>query len=117
MTGQKVSLSLKDVDQETGRDLNPVTQDLGGLEEETAHRNPDRPMSLLDLQRNVEEDEGECRKRVHRVSSPEKWELKQMISASCINRSELPDFDEETGGLSPPADNVCGHLQLNYTLS
>ncbi|KAK6621404.1 hypothetical protein RUM43_011710 [Polyplax serrata] len=104
VTGQKVSLSLKDVDQETGRDLNPVTQDLGGLEEETAHRNPDRPMSLLDLQRNVEEDEGECRKRVHRVSSPEKWELKQMISASCINRSELPDFDEETGLLPREED-------------
>lgn len=88
---------MKDVDQDTGKDLNPTTQDLRGQEEETAHRNPDRPISLLELQTNLEEDEGESRKRVHRISSPEKWELKQMISASCINRSELPDFDEETG--------------------
>lgn len=97
VTGQKVSLSIKDVDQDTGKDLNPITQGLREQEEEIAHRNPDRPISLLELQRNHDEEEGESRKRVHRISSPEKWELKQMISASCINRSELPDFDEETG--------------------
>lgn len=88
---------MKDVDQNTGEDLNPKFVDVREHEEEIAHRNPDRPMSILDLQQNIEENEGESRKRVHRISSPEKWELKQMISASCINRSELPDFDEETG--------------------
>lgn len=103
VTGQKVSLSMKDVDQDTGEDLNPTSHDLRGQEEETANRNPDRPISLLELQGNLEEDEGGSRKRVHRISSPEKWELKQMLSAACIDRSELPDFDEETG-------NVTGHI-------
>lgn len=100
LTGQKVSLSMKDVDQETGEDLNPTSHSsllAREREEEAAHRNPDRPTSLLDLQGVLEEDEINSRKRVNRISSPEKWEIKQMLSASCIDNSELPDFDEETG--------------------
>jgi hypothetical protein len=48
-------------------------------DEEQAHRNPDRPSSLLELQGSLaEEDETHSRKRVHRISSPEKWEIKQV---------------------------------------
>ncbi|XP_065204095.1 ATP-dependent RNA helicase DHX8-like [Planococcus citri] len=36
-------------------------------------------------------------KKVKRISSPERWELKQMLAANCIDKSELPDFDEVTG--------------------
>uniref|UniRef100_A0A1B6EKN4 RNA helicase n=1 Tax=Cuerna arida TaxID=1464854 RepID=A0A1B6EKN4_9HEMI len=99
LAGQKVSLSMKDVDQDSGRDLNPTSHSLLNKErdEETAHRNPDRPTSLLELQGALEGDEAHSRKRVNRISSPEKWEIKQMLSASCIDKSELPDFDEETG--------------------
>lgn len=96
ISGQKVSLSMKDVDQETGKDLNPVV--MKTAEEEEKHlRNPDRPTSLLELQGNYDEDETYSRKRVQRLSSPEKWEIKQMLAASCIDRSELPEFDMETG--------------------
>ncbi|XP_076180769.1 ATP-dependent RNA helicase pea isoform X2 [Ptiloglossa arizonensis] len=95
--GQKVSLSMKDVDQETGRDLNPVVTVTKTEEDEKHLRNPDRPTSLLELQGNWDEDETCSRKRVQRLSSPEKWEIKQMLAASCIDRSELPEFDMETG--------------------
>lgn len=95
--GQKVSLSMKDVDQETGKDLNPVVPIVKAEEDEKHLRNPDRPTSLLELQRNYDEDETYSRKRVQRLSSPEKWEIKQMLAASCIDRSELPEFDTETG--------------------
>lgn len=95
--GQKVSLSMKDVDQETGRDLNPVVAVTKTEEDEKHLRNPDRPTSLLELQGNWDEDETYSRKRVQRLSSPEKWEIKQMLAASCIDRSELPEFDTETG--------------------
>ncbi|XP_017764556.1 PREDICTED: ATP-dependent RNA helicase DHX8 [Eufriesea mexicana] len=95
--GQKVSLSMKDVDQETGRDLNPVVAVTKTEEDEKHLRNPDRPTSLLELQGNWDEDETYSRKRVQRLSSPEKWEIKQMLAASCIDRSELPEFDMETG--------------------
>ena len=103
VTGQKVSLSMKDVDQDTGEDLNPApsTSSRPGLtnrESETALRNPDRPLSLLELKATtVEEDELVNRKRVQRISSPERWELKQMMAANCIDKTELPEFDEETG--------------------
>jgi len=95
--GQKVSLSMKDVDQETGKDLNPVGPIAKADEDEKHLRNPDRPTSLLELQGNYDEDETYSRKRVQRLSSPEKWEIKQMLAASCIDRNELPEFDTETG--------------------
>lgn len=102
IAGQKISLSMKDVDQDTGEDLNPAPQagrpGLTGHESETALRNPDRPLSLLDLKTGVvEEDELTNRKRVQRISSPERWELKQMMAANCIDKMDLPEFDEETG--------------------
>lgn len=105
VAGQKVSLSMKDVDQETGKDLNPtirhnINKD---REEEASMRNPDRPTSLLDLGSFDDNDDFQSRKRVNRISSPEKWEIKQMLSASCIDKSELPDFDEETGLLPKEA--------------
>ncbi|KAF2348160.1 Helicase-associated domain [Trinorchestia longiramus] len=104
-TGQKTSLSMKDVDQLTGRDLNPAVG--GGMapDDEQAMRNPDRPVSLIELTKGVvDEDDQATFKRVNRVSSPERWELKQMIAAKCINKSELPDFDEETGVLGNDDD-------------
>lgn len=41
-----------------------------------------------------------------RISSPERWELQQMLAANCIDKSQLPDFDEATGLL--PKDDSDG---------
>lgn len=101
IAGQKISLTMKDVDQDSGEDLNPAPSSsrpgLTNVESETSLRNPDRPLSLLDLKTGVEEDEMVNRKRVQRISSPERWELKQMMAANCIDKMDLPEFDEETG--------------------
>lgn len=110
IAGQKISLSMKDVDQDTGEDLNPAPSSsrpgLTGHESESALRNPDRPLSLLDLKTTVvEEDELTNRKRVQRISSPERWELKQMMAANCIDKMDLPEFDEETGLLPKLAED------------
>ncbi|XP_015121377.1 ATP-dependent RNA helicase DHX8 [Diachasma alloeum] len=99
VAGQKISLSMKDVDQDSGRDLNPILAISRAEEDEKHLRNPDRPTSLLELEGNLDEDETYSRPRVQRLSSPEKWEIKQMLAASCIDRSELPEFDMETGVL------------------
>ncbi|XP_053625394.1 ATP-dependent RNA helicase DHX8 [Plodia interpunctella] len=105
VTGQKVSLTMKDVCQETGKDLNPTSH--AHLEAERSGRNPDRPPAaaavLAGLQ-GLDPDEDSSRKRVTRVSSPERWEIKQMISSGVIDKSELPDFDEETGLLPKDED-------------
>ncbi|XP_043483846.1 ATP-dependent RNA helicase DHX8 [Leptopilina heterotoma] len=111
ISGQKVSLSMKDVDQDTGRDLNPVINVTRTEEDEKHLRNPDRPTSLLELQANDDEDETYSRKRVQRLSSPEKWEIKQMLAANCIDRSELPEFDMETG-LLPRDDDEDEDIEI-----
>ncbi|KAI5635473.1 oligonucleotide/oligosaccharide-binding (OB)-fold domain-containing protein [Phthorimaea operculella] len=106
VTGQKVSLTMKDVCQETGKDLNPTSH--AHLEAEREGRNPDRPPPaatvLAGLQSGLDPDEDTSRKRVTRISSPERWEIKQMISSGVIDKSELPEFDEETGLLPKDED-------------
>lgn len=98
ITGQKVSLSMKEVDQLTGNDLNPLSH--RPQDHDMEARNPDRPVapiSMLSLPGNADDDDDVARKRVTRISSPERWEIKQMISSGVIDRSEMPDFDEESG--------------------
>lgn len=105
ITGQKVSLSMKEVDQMSGTDLNPLSH--RAPDDDMSARNPDRPigaMSMLSLPGNVDDDDDTARKRVTRISSPERWEIKQMISSGVIDRSEMPDFDEETGLLPKDED-------------
>ena len=61
------------------------------------------------------------RKRAQRMSSPEKWELKQMAAANVIDISEMPDFDEETGLLPNDDDSgtvkrvLNGHSKIDKT--
>ncbi|XP_062299033.1 ATP-dependent RNA helicase DHX8-like [Scomber scombrus] len=94
-TGTKASLSMKDVDQDTGEDLNPNRRrnlDTGVGDE--AMRNPDRPVeaSILEIEENTTE-----RKRLAKITDLEKWEIKQMIAANVLPKEEFPEFDEETG--------------------
>lgn len=93
----------QDVDQETGEDLNPNRRkNVGGDgPEESAMRNPDRPTNLnLGHAPEVEDDTLE-RKRLTKISDPEKWEIKQVcfpaqlilwkncITATCLVLFEL----------------------------
>ncbi|XP_023012219.2 ATP-dependent RNA helicase pea isoform X1 [Leptinotarsa decemlineata] len=116
VTGQKVSLSMKDVCQMTGKDLNPHSH--APLEREDKDRNPDRPAysstSVLRLPVSIDEGEEDSRKRVTRISSPERWEINQMISSGCIDKSELPEFDEDTGLL--PKDEDGGEADIEIEL-
>jgi ATP-dependent RNA helicase DHX8/PRP22 len=99
---------MKNVNQDMGEDLNPTSNNLllgKDRDEEQAHHNPDWPTSLLQLQGSMaEEDETHIHKHANFISSPEKWEIKQMLSAACIDKSELLDFDYETGLLSKEED-------------
>ena len=98
-TGQKTSLSIKDVDQATGEDLNPSrARGFGGeTSEDVDARNPDRPSHVPLIANMPDMDDMKERKAVKKISSPERWELKQMMAANVIDKSDLPDFDEETG--------------------
>ncbi|KRX63084.1 putative pre-mRNA-splicing factor ATP-dependent RNA helicase mog-5 [Trichinella sp. T9] len=103
-SGNRTSLSMREVDQETGEDLNPtedVDQDDQHFDETLQLRNPDLPSAAQQklMQLQAEEFKASTSKRTKRLSSPERWELKQMMAASCISTADLPDFDEETGVL------------------
>lgn len=117
ITGQKVSLSMREVCQETGTDLNPASHAHLNPENDLNNRNPDRPSggtSMLRLKGDFEGDEpgGPNRKRVTKISSPERWEIKQMISSGVIDRSELPDFDDETGLLHKDDDDDEADIEI-----
>lgn len=109
-TGTKISLSLKDVDQQTGEDLNPqMTKRILG-ENETSRpiadeaRNPDRPDNYMEAPVTDNKDSID-RKKTKQISDFEKWELQQLIAAKAIKISDLPTFDEETGILQKEDDS------------
>jgi ATP-dependent RNA helicase DHX8/PRP22 len=72
-------------------------------------KNPDRPKTFSDLQSTLSlrggnnEDGGPLKKKV-RMSSPERFELKQLIAAGVVDKSDMPEYDEESG-LLPKMDS------------
>jgi len=105
ITGKKVSLSMKDVDQNTGEDLNPDSGIRPSIkQDELILRNPDRPSSS-NLVPTIDDGDMDIKKKFNRVSSPERWEIKQLIAAGVLDVSEHPDFDEESGILPKEDDS------------
>ncbi|KAJ2551243.1 DEAH-box ATP-dependent RNA helicase prp22, partial [Coemansia sp. RSA 1933] len=111
--GSKLGLSMKDVDQGTGEDLTPHLYP--GMPKEEAEdmqrsRQQSRPISLTGSNaiglgsRNTTskpvaehiEDRGGCGKKssVKRLSSPERWEIKQLIASGVLDRADYPNLDE-----------------------
>ena len=64
-------------------------------------------MSFLQV---IDDDAGSSSKKKVRMSSPERWEIKQLIAANVIDKSELPEFDEETGLLPKVGGIHTGHF-------
>jgi ATP-dependent RNA helicase DHX8/PRP22 len=81
-TGTKVGLSIKDVDQRTGEDLNPqhtkrlVQTSTSTGSNEVEARNPDRPDNYSEVP--VSEEDSMEKKKVKQISDFEKWELQQV---------------------------------------
>ena len=115
-SGTKVSLSMKDVDQFTGKDLNPqntkrlkqaasseaaTSSGRGGQSSfMDAARNPDRPDSMLGAAPVADDDDDEIvnvKVKNKQISDFEKWELQQLRNANAIQLTDLPYFDEENG--------------------
>jgi len=113
IVGKKTSLSMKDVDQGTGEDLNPgsgirlPTND----RDDGALRNPDRPSTSAVIPTYDETIEMNSKKKFKKISSPERWELQQLISAGVLDKSDYPDFDEETGIL-PKEDDSDDEIEI-----
>lgn len=121
ITGDKMRLTMREVDQDTGEDLNPNSVKQGGLDgsDDSMARNPDRPMSsnssiLPSLVPAPTDDESSetRRKVVNRISSPERWEYNQLLNAGAIDKTQLPNFDEMTGLLPKPEEDEIEDIEI-----
>lgn len=82
----------QDVDQDTGEDLNPNRRRNVGPDggDEITMRNPDRPTNVnLGHVPELEQDDSLERKRLTKISDPEKWEIKQ-VSAHLDHLENAP---------------------------
>lgn len=92
--GHRIGLSMKDVDQEDGRDLEPQARLTTGANMEAlggGGRNgfvdptPAMPRDSL----------GPPRRHKKRMTSPERWEIRQLIASGVAKASDYPDLEED----------------------
>ncbi|CAO1632924.1 unnamed protein product [Jaminaea pallidilutea] len=109
LAGTRLSLSMKDVDQQSGRDLTPHLRikSEAELEEERSRLNAravtgsnNQPLGgTRGRQSRTEiDDEADARgSSVKRLTSPERWELRQLIASGAAKASDYPELmaDEE----------------------
>ena len=100
--GNRIGLSMKEVDQVTGRDLVPQKRILSGANMErldgsgSEANGNSRYGSLSDHVPVIEGDmNGKPMRNKKRMTSPERWEIKQLIASGAISALDYPDIDEE----------------------
>lgn len=87
MDGTRVGLSMKDVDQATGQDLAPSfgsganMQPLGGGNSEHTDAAPPNP--------------DPAKRQKKRMTSPERWEIRQLIASGVVKASDYPNLEED----------------------
>ncbi|KAJ9186248.1 hypothetical protein P3X46_001849 [Hevea brasiliensis] len=105
ISGQKLSLSMRDVDQNTGKDLLRLkrsSDDDDGTFRTNPSASKEGPVTRTGLSgiRIMEEDDAvPSRRPLKRMSSPERWEAKQLIASGVLSVKEYPMYDEERDGM------------------
>ena len=91
----KISLSMRDVNQETGEDLLPAAK--RGSETSVAGRGLQGTRGLSGLTRSqieaADRDASSARQRGKKMSSPERWEAQQLIASGVLPVEEFPTYD------------------------
>lgn len=99
--GNRIGLSMKDVDQTTGRDLVPQKRLASGADMErlngTGHSTSGngRGGTSSDVLVIEGDMDGKPMRNKKRMASPERWEIKQLIASGAISALDYPDIDEE----------------------
>jgi len=92
----KIGLSMKEVDQETGRDLAPQARIQSGANMERLGGNKGVYGSLIDDQDvSFEDNTAPPPRQKKRMTSPERWEIRQLIASGVVKASDYPDLDED----------------------
>jgi ATP-dependent RNA helicase DHX8/PRP22 len=97
VTGNRLSLSMRDADQRTGADLSPHLR-VKTEEElfEEARREAERVASGSNgvaVRKSFADDNRTA--SVRRMTSPERWEIKQLIASGAASASDYPGLDED----------------------
>ena len=97
--GTRIGLSMKEVDQITGRDLAPQKRLASGANmerlngigpENDQYGGQDGGVPVIEGDIN-----GRQMRNKKRMTSPERWEIKQLIASGAISALDYPDIDEE----------------------
>lgn len=94
--GTRIGLSMKDVDQQTGEDIAPQSQLTGANARAVG-------MSDFDASWNKKVDVMRPPTR-KRLTSPERWEIKQLIASGVVNAGDYPDLDDDVVAMADEAD-------------
>ncbi|KAG5729103.1 Pre-mRNA-splicing factor ATP-dependent RNA helicase prp22 [Termitomyces sp. T112] len=108
IAANRISLSMKDVDQVSGRDLTPHLRIKSEAEMEEDRLRASRASSGANAVPLRSKDDGPKRS-AKRLTSPERWEIKQLISSGIIDASEYPDLDEDF-------NNPMAHVEVEEEL-
>lgn len=92
MDGGRISLSMKDVDQRTGQDLAPAQRIASGANSQGLGGLPGLDSAVPVVEDGYNSRKNGMRKR---MTSPERWEIKQLIASGVIPKSDYPDIDED----------------------
>jgi ATP-dependent RNA helicase DHX8/PRP22 len=95
VAGTRVGLSMKDVDQTTGRDLTPHLRIKSEAEMEAERQEVARSSLSGSNAVPLRAKTDEPKRSVKRLTSPERWEIKQLIASGAIPASEYPELDED----------------------
>ncbi len=100
--GTRIGLSMKEVDQVTGRDLVPQKRlasganmerlDGTGVESNGASRYGGLSTEVPVIEGDMN---GKHMRNKKRMTSPERWEIQQLIASGAISAAEYPDINEE----------------------
>lgn len=98
-----MSLSLRDVDQKTGEDLLPMKKstddDALRANPLSSNQPPTKRTGLSGITIVDEEENMPSRRPLKRMSSPEKWEAKQLVASGVLDVREYPMYDDDGDGM------------------
>jgi len=98
VTGTRLSLSIRDVDQVTGEDLSPhlrIKSEAEMLEEQRLHAERTSTGSNSTPIGGMSASGDDRIRSAKRLTSPERWEIKQLIASGAVDASEYPNLDED----------------------
>lgn len=89
--GNRIGLSMKDVDQETGDDLAPQARIQSGANSMALGSAGTMPSNLPPSSNGF----GPQKRHKKRMTSPERWEIRQLIASGVVKASDYPDLEED----------------------